>query len=349
MKKNLLLGSAILSAQIIAGNALADGVRNYLYVLGSSTIAPFTEEVAKKAKIKLPLIESNGTNGGIMMFCEGVGMDFADMVNASRPMKKGEYATCQSNGVGEILEVKIGYDGLVIASNKKSKPMDLTRKDLYLALSKVVPDPNCTESCENKLVPNPYKTWKQVNPNLPDVKIDVLGPPFNSGNVEVLAEAVLESGCNSFPWLRALKTKSEKEYNRHCHNIRTDGAYTEETGDLIPTRLDGSVETVGIINYNRFKENASHLVGAKLEGVAPNYESIASQTYPIARPLFVYAKKSHINRVPGFGTFLNEFTSEKASGPKGYLLGKGLVGMSSAELQSYAADVRALKPMAPPN
>lgn len=349
MNKKLLLGSVILYGQIIAGAAQADGVRNYLYILGSTTIAPFTEEVAKRSKIKMPLIESNGTNGGIVMFCEGVGMDYGDMVNASRPLRKAEYATCQKNGVGEIVEVKIGYDGLVIASNKKAKPMELTRKDLYLALSKKVPDPNCKEDCENKLVPNPYKTWKQVNPNLPDVKIDVLGPPFNSGAVEVFSELVLESGCNSFPWLRAMRTKNEKEYNRNCHNIRNDGAYTEETAELIPSRLDGSLESVGIINYTRFKENASHLQAAKLEGIAPNYETIAAQSYTISGPQFVYAKKEHVSRVPGFHSFLTEFTSDKASGAKGYLLAKGLIGLSPAELSASAATVKALKPMAPPN
>ena len=348
MNNTRLLGAALVSAQLMSGAALADGPRNYLYVLGSTTLAPFTEEVAQRIKIKAPLLESNGTNGGIMMFCEGTGMDFADIVNASRPMKKSEYATCQKNGVGDILEVKVGYDGLVIASNKKAKPLDLTRRDLYLALSKEIPDPACTEACENKFVHNPYKTWKQVNPALPDTKIEVLGPPFNSGNVEVFAEAVLESGCNSFPWLRAMRTKNEKEYHRNCHNIRNDGAYTEETGDLIPSGLDGNLNAVGIINYNRFKENASHLQGAKLESVAPTYESIASQTYPIARPLYFYAKKAHVSRLPGFTNFLNEFTSEKASGQKGYLLAKGLVGLAPAELKASAVVTKTLQPMAAP-
>ncbi len=352
MNKRHLLGAAILSAQLIASAALADGPRNYLYIVGSTTIAPFAEEVAsrivKSAKFKRPLLESNGTNGGFTMFCEGTGMDFPDIIDASRPIKKSEFTTCQNNGVGDIVEVKIGYDGLVIASNKKAKPMELTRKDLYLALAKQVPDTACKETCD-KLVPNPYKTWKQVNPSLPDVKIEVYGPPFNSGSSEVFAEAVLESGCNSFPWLRAMRTKNEKEYNRDCHNIREDGAYTQETGELIPSRLDDSLDSVGIINFNRLKENASHLQTAKLEGVEPTYETIATQSYVIARPLFFYVKKAHVDRLPGFKNFLAEFTSEKASGAKGYLLAKGLVAMSPQELKAYAADVKALKPMALPN
>ncbi|MCX7112275.1 MAG: substrate-binding domain-containing protein [Proteobacteria bacterium] len=351
MNKKYLLGAAILSAQFIAGAALADGARNYLYIVGSTTLAPFSEEVGsrvKSAKFIRPLLESNGTGGGLTMFCEGPGTDYADIVNASRPMKKSEYATCQKNGVGDLVEVKIGYDGLAIASNKKAKPMELTRKDLYLALAKQVPDPACKEDCE-KLIPNPYKTWKQVNPNLPDVKIEVFGPPFNSGIVEVFAEAVMESGCNSYPWLRAMRTTNEKEYNRSCHNIRDDAAYVQETGDLIPSRLDDSVDSVGIMVYSRLKENASHLRAAKLEGVAPSYETIAAQSYPISRPQFFYVKKANVSKIPGFANFLAEFTSEKASGPQGYLLAKGLVGMSPQELKATAADVKVLKPMAAPN
>ncbi len=347
MKKRHLL-AAILSAQLIASAVLADGPRNYLYIVGSTTIAPFAEEVAsriaKSAKFKRPLHESNGTNGGFTMFCEGTGMDYPDIIDASRPIKKSEFTTCQNNGVGDIVEVKIGYDGLVIASNKKAKPMELTRKDLYLALAKMVPDAACKEACD-KLIPNPYKTWKQVNPGLPDVKIDVYGPPFNAGSSEVFAEAVLESGCNSFPWLRTMRTKNEKEYNRDCHNFREDGAYTQESAELIPARLDDSLDAIGIINFNRLKENAAHLQAAKLEGVAPTYETIAAQSYGIARPLFFYVKKAHFNRIPGFGAYLTEFTSEKASGAKGYLLAKGLVGMSPQELKDMAADVKALKPL----
>ncbi|PZN77501.1 MAG: phosphate ABC transporter substrate-binding protein [Candidatus Methylumidiphilus alinenensis] len=354
MNKRLLPGAAaaMLSTLLIAGTALADGPRNYLYIVGSTTIAPFSEEVAsriaKSAKFKHPLLESNGTSGGFTMFCEGTGMDYPDIIDASRPIKKSEFTTCQKNGVGDIVEVKIGYDGIVIASSKKAKPMELTRKDLYLALAKSVPDTVCKETCD-KLIPNPYKTWKQVNPSLPDVKIDVYGPPFNSGSSEVFSEAVLESGCNIFPWLRAMRTKNEKEYYRNCHNFREDGVYTQESGELIPSRLDDNLDSVGIINFNRLKENASHLKAAKLEGVAPSYESIASQNYAIARPLFFYVKKAHVDRLPGFRNYLAEFTSEKASGPNGYLLAKGLVGMSPQELKAYAADVKELKPMVPPN
>ena len=354
MKKRHILWVAILSTMGFVDAALADGPRNYLYIVGSTTVAPFTEAAAgkieKSAKLKRPLLESDGTNGGFRMFCEGTGMDYPDIVNAFRPIRKREFDICQANGVGDIVEGKIGYDALVIVVNKKAKPMmGLTLKDLYLALAKQVPDPACNESCD-KLVTNPYKTWKQIDPALPDVKIEVFGPPSNSGFTEVFAEAVLEAGCNKYPLLAAKKANNGKEYKRACDNIREDGVYVEETGEMIADRLDYSnPDTVGIINYSRLKENASHLQALKLEGVAPDYESIATQSYPLARPLFFYVKKAHVTRIPGFQAFIAEFTSEKALGPKGYLISKGLVAMSAQELKTTATDLKTLKPMPSPN
>ncbi len=347
-KTSILLAAAILSAQCASAPAWADGARNYLYIVGSTTVQPFSEEVAKhiakSAKLKPPLMESNGTNGGFTLFCEGTGMDFPDIVNASRPIKQSEYATCQNNGAGELLEVKIGYDGIVIASNKKAPAMDLTRKELYLALSKQVPDPACKQACDT-LVANPYKTWKQINPALPDMKIDVVGPPVSSGTMEVFAEAVTEAGCDTYPALAAKRAKNLKEYNRICHNLREDGVYTEETSENIASQLETRQDAIGIINFNRLKENASRLKAAKLDGVAPSYESIAAQTYPISRPLFFYAKKAHVDRVPGFKAYLAEFSSEKTVGLKGYLLAKGLITMSPQEQKMVSADTKALKPM----
>ncbi|MFM8330652.1 MAG: substrate-binding domain-containing protein [Candidatus Methylumidiphilus sp.] len=343
--KHLLLAAAVFGAQSVA---MAEAPKNYLYIVGSTTVQPFAEavagKIAKSAKLKQPLFEPTGTNAGFTMFCEGGGFDSPDIINASRPIKKSEFATCQNNGAGELLEVKIGYDGIVIASDKKSKPLELTRKDLYLALDKQVPDPACQPGCDT-LVANPYKTWKQVNPALPDIKIDVFGPPFSSGTMEVFAEAVSEAGCNSYPGLAAKKAKSEKEYNRICHNIREDGVYTEETLENVASKLDVSPDAVGIVTYSRLREHASHLQAAKLDGVAPSYESIANQSYPISRPLFFYVKKSHVGQVPGLLAYLNEFSSEKAMGPKGYLVAKGLVALPLLEQKGIAADVKALKPM----
>lgn len=348
--KSLLMAAAMLAIQFNAGLAKAEGPKNYLYIVGSTTVMPFAEEVAgrlaKAKKLKPPLFEPTGTNSGFTLFCEGGSLETPDIVNASRPIKKSEIATCQNNGAGDLVEVKLGYDGIVIANAKKSKPLELTRKELYLALSKQVPDTSCkaNEACD-KLVANPYKTWKQINPSLPDVKIEVFGPPVSSGTMEVFAEAVSEAGCNTYPALAARKAKNEKDYNRVCHNLREDGVYTEDTSEVVASKLADSPDAIGIMNYNRLKENAAKLQAAKLDGVAPDYDSIASQAYPISRPLFVYAKKSHAGKVPGLEAYLTEFSSEKALGPKGYLVGKGLIALPPQEVKQIAADVKALRSM----
>jgi phosphate transport system substrate-binding protein len=344
MNKTLFISAGLLSALSIAAHA--EG-RNYLYIVGSTTVQPFSEEVAKhiakSAKLKSPLIEANGTNGGFTLFCESASTESPDIVNASRAIKPSEFATCQNNGVSALLEVKIGYDGIVIAHNKTSAPLELTRKDLYLALAKQVPDPNCKQACDT-LVANPYKTWKQVNPTLPDTAIDIVGPPVSSGTMEVFAEAVMEAGCDSYPALAAKRSKNLKEYHRACHNLREDGVYTEETSENIAGQLAIKPDTLGILSFSRLKG----LQTAKLEGVAPNYDSIASQNYSVSRPVYFYAKLAHVDQVPGFKAFLAEFTNDKAVGPKGYLLSKGLIAMPVAEQKRYAADVKALKPIDSP-
>jgi phosphate transport system substrate-binding protein len=346
----ILMAAALLAVQYNIGAARAEEPKNYLYIVGSTTVQPFAEDVAarlaKAKKLKPPLFESTGTNSGFTLFCEGGGFETPDIISASRSIKKSEFATCQLNGAGDIVEAKIGFDGIVIANSKKSKPLELTRKELYLALSKQVPDPTCkpNEVCD-RLVANPYKTWKQINPSLPDIKIEVFGPPVSSGTMEVFAEAVSEAGCNSYPALAARKTKNEKDYNRVCHNLREDGVYTEDTSEVVVSKLADSVDAIGILNYNRLREHSSKLQAAKLDGVLPDYETIASQSYPISRPLFVYAKKSHAGRVPGLEAYLTEFSSEKAVGAKGYLVSKGLIALPAHEVKQYAAEVKALKPM----
>jgi phosphate transport system substrate-binding protein len=311
-------------------------------------VQPFAEEVAnrvaKSAKVKRPLFEPTGTNAGFTQFCESGGLDSPNIVNASRPISKKEFDTCQSNGAGDLIEVKIGYDAIVIASAKKAKPLDLSRKDLYLALAKQVPEPTCKAGCE-KIIPNSYATWQQINPALGGGSIEVLGPTFSSGSMEVFADTIMDAGCDSFV-LAAKKTKPETDYKRLCRNLREDGVYTEETGETIASRLATSTDVVGILNYSRVKANAARLQAAKLDGIAPDYNSIAQQTYPAAFPLFFYVKKSHIGQVPGLQAYVNEFISDKAAGAKGYLLAKGLIALPAAEQKTVAANVKAQKPMA---
>lgn len=346
--KSLLSTLALAAALSPMGNAMAD-TKNYIHVVGSTTVVPFAEDVSAKLgkKLKHPLFESTGTNAGIVLFCEGGGLESPDVVNTSRSIRKSEFDICQNNGAGDLIEIKIGYDGIVIASGKKAKPMDLTRKELYLALAKKVPDPAACAGKPNcdTLIVNPYKTWKQINPALPDTKIEVFGPPLGSGTMEVFADAVTEAGCNTYPALAAKKNWNEKEYRRICDNVREDGVYTEETAETVVDRIVDNPNAIGILNFSRLKEHAAKLQAAKLDGVAPDYDSISSKTYPVAHPLFVYAKKSHVAKIPGLGAYLNEFASEKAIGPKGYLVNKGLIALPATEFKQVAADTKALKPM----
>lgn len=339
----------VLAGLLATGETLADGVRNYVYIVGSSTLQPFAaavaDKIAKGGKILRPKIESTGTGGGFTLFCDGVGMDFPDIVNASRPMKKKEFDNCQKNGVNDIVEVKIGYDGIVVAQSKKSKPYNLTIKQLYLALAKQIPDPACKQPRCEKLVANPYQTWKQIDPALPDVRIEALGPPVSSGTSEAFADIVLAQGCDSYPWLAAKKTNNETEYKQLCHSLREDGAYTEETVDTIVSRLTANPEAIAIVGYSGLKENTDRIQAAAIEGVLPNHDNIASRQYPLYRPLSFYLKKAHDGRVPGLEKYLAEFTNEKAWGEKGYLVAKGLISMPLPERKTYASDAKTLKSM----
>ena len=347
-KNNSLMTHLAWSALLVSMQATAQFDRSYVYVVGSSTVQPFSEAVADqltKAKIKRPKIESTGSGGGFTLFCEGAGLDTPDIVNGSRAIKKKEYELCQRNGVNEIVEVKIGYDGIVFAHASKDKPLGGTRKDVYLALAKQVPEPGCKDNC--KMVPNPYKTWKQINPAFPDSKIEIYGPPGASGTRDSLEELVLDAGCQSYPWLAAKKTSNESEYRRLCQTIRSDGAYIEMGPDhgLIADRLLSTPNALAIDDYQLFLKHSKLLTAEPIEGVTPTHETIASGRYPVTRPLYFYFKPGHVGLVPGLRQYVAEITSEKAWGDKGYLTTMGLIAMPSAERKMYAADTKSLRPM----
>ena len=329
--------------------AEAQQSRDTIAVVGSSTVYPFTTTVAeqfgRQGKFKTPKVESTGTGGGIKMFCNGVGPQFPDVVNASRPMKESEYNTCLKNGVKDVVEIKIGFDGLTISESKKGKLEGLTRKDVYLALAKDVPNPqNQTE-----LIANPYKTWKDVNPSLPSVKIEVLGPPPTSGTRDSFVELFMEAGCTQYAWIKALKDTDEKRYKRICHNIREDGAYIEagENDNLIAQKLVMNSNALGIFGYSFLEENADKLKGLKIDGIAPSFETIASNKYPTARPLFIYVKKAHIGVIPGLKEFVVEYVSDKAIGEEGYLTDRGLIALEKSDLTRVRNDVNNMKNFKP--
>ncbi len=330
--KKTLLAATMAAAVLQAPAALA---RDTISVVGSSTVYPFTTVVAerfgKTTSFRTPKIESTGTGGGMKLFCQGVGAQYPDITNASRRIKSSEFEMCQKNGVKDILEVNIGYDGIVLANSRKSPVLELSTRDLFLAMAKDVPDPKGGE----KLVANPYKTWKDVNPALRDVKIEVLGPPPTSGTRDAFVELAMEGGCTSFAWIKALKDSDEDRYAAICHGMREDGAFIEagENDNLIVQKLKANKSAFGVFGYSFLEENEDSVQGAVIDGKAPSFETIADGSYEISRPLYIYAKKAHIGVVPGLEEFLAEFVSKKAMGEEGYLSDRGLIPLPSDEYQ----------------
>jgi len=309
--------------------------RSAVEIVGSSTVYPFAtvvaERVGKQANIKTPKIESTGTGGGFKLFCGGVGTQYADITNASRAIKDSEVAKCASNGVTDILEVNVGYDGIVLANSKESEVLNVTRKQIFLALAKEVPDSN------GNLIENPYTYWSDIDSSLPNVRIEVLGPPPTSGTRDAFAELAMEGGCKKFPDIKAMKKVDKRAYKAICHTVREDGAYIEagENDNLIIQKLTRNPNAYGIFGFSFLDQNADVVQGSMIEGVEPTFENIADKSYSVSRPLFFYVKKAHVGVVPGIAEYVREFTSEKAWGDDGYLVEKGMIPLPKEVRNSF--------------
>jgi phosphate transport system substrate-binding protein len=318
----------------MAAFAGAASARDQIRIVGSSTVYPFTTAVAeqfgKANGGKTPVVESTGTGGGMKIFCEGVGEDKADATNASRRMKKSEFELCAKNGVKDIVEVKVGIDGLTIAQSKDGAPIKLTRKQVFQALAEQVPDK------DGKLVANPYKNWSDIDPSLPNIKIEVLGPPPTSGTRDSFHELFLEKGAEGFDSLKAMKKADEenktKDFEKVWKSIRKDGAYVEagENDNVIVQKLEA---------------NTAKLKGVSIEDVEPTYDNISSGKYKGARDLFVYVKKQHVGVIPGLDKFVAEYVSDKALGADGYLASKGLVALPKDVIEKVKKSALAMEPM----
>ncbi len=336
-KKFLAVATAAMSIAITAGAAQA---RDQIRIVGSSTVYPFSTAVAeqfgKSGKFRTPVVESTGTGGGFKLFCSGIGPDFPDVANASRRIKESEVEQCAKGGVAEIVELKIGYDGIVLANSKKSAKLSLTREQLYRALAKEVP-------VGGKFVPNPYQKWSDIDPSLPGEKIEVLGPPPTSGTRDAFVELVMEHSCAATPEGKALKADANA-FKAACFSVREDGAYIEagENDNLIVQKLEANPRAFGIFGYSFLDQNTDKLQGSAIEGADPTFENIAAGSYKVSRPLFIYAKKAHVGQIPGIKEFLAEFTSEKAWGSTGYLSDKGLIPLPDAERKEWAGKAAAL-------
>ncbi len=309
--------------------ATSASARDEIRVVGSSTVFPFSTAVAeqfgKKTDFETPVVESTGSGGGLKLFCSGVGVDHPDVANSSRRMKQKEYDLCQANGVTDIIEVKIGFDGIVIGNAIDSPSFDLSRKDLYRALAK--------ETAQyGRITANSFKTWNEVNPSMPPLPIEVLGPPPTSGTRDAFEELAIHKGAHQFGLEKADAKKVE---------IRDDGAYIEsgENDNLIVSKLEADPKKLGIFGFSFLDQNADRIKGSKIEGVEPTFENIASGEYPVSRSLWVYVKKAHIGVIPGIEEYMAEFLDDAAIGEDGYAVEKGLIPLEDSELETYQSAV----------
>ncbi len=336
----------VAAGMLVAGAAEA---RDQIRVVGSSTVYPFTtavaEQLGKTGGVKTPVVESTGTGGGMKLFCAGVGVEHPDATNASRRMKKSELEMCQKNGVKDVVEVIVGYDGISVAQSKDGPAIKLTLPQLFMAIAKDVP------GADGKLIPNSNKTWSDIDSSLPNVKIEVLGPPPTSGTRDALHELLLEKGAEGIPALAALKKTDAKAFEAAWKSLREDGAYVEagENDNLIVQKLTANKNAFGIFGYSFLDENTARLRGVSLNNVAPTYDNIADDKYPGSRLLYVYVKKQHVGVVPGIDKFVAEYVSPKAIGEDGYLARKGLVTLPKAEAEKIRKSVNDMKALAVDN
>lgn len=315
--------------------------RTQIRVVGSSTVYPFTTAVAeqyvrKNPQAKPPIIESTGTGAGMKLFCSGVGSKYPDIVNASRRMKASEGAACKAAGVSNVIELKVGIDGIVLGQSKKAAAFALTPRDVYMALA-------ATPFGK----PNTAKTWKDVNAQLPATRIAVYGPPPTSGTRDALTELLMEVGCDTDPAMVALKKSNSSQHKTVCTKVREDGVYVEagENDNLIVQKIEANPGSVGIFGYSYYEENQNNLNALAINGVAPSFDAISSFKYPAARPLFIYVKGAHMNAVQGLKGFITEFTREATWGNQGYLTRRGLVAMPKPERDRYARIAAAAAPL----
>lgn len=318
-------GVVLVAAAAAATSATARDIE----VVGSSTVFPFATAVAEQVKKTAGVtvnIQSTGSGGGMKLFCAGVGSEHPDVTNASRRMKAKEFKLCQENGVTDVVENVVGFDGIVVANSKVAPKLDLTRAQLWTALAAKGPLPTM---------------WNEVDPSLPAVKIEVLGPPPSSGTRDAFEELVMQKGC-------AKAGAGDKSYcKKEGSEIREDGAYVEagENDNLIVSKLEASPDALGVFGYSFLDQNADKIQGAKVDGVEPTFDNIASGEYPVSRSLYFYVKKAHIGVVPNIMQYVGEFVSERAAGNTGYLASKGLIPLPAADFEKNAATVLSLTTM----
>jgi phosphate transport system substrate-binding protein len=301
--------------------------RNHIRIVGSSTVYPFVSVIAetfgRNSSYRTPIVEATGTGGGFKLFCSGIGYSYPDFSNASRPIKDSEIKRCASNNIKNIFEIKIGYDGIVIANSTISKKFNLSKSQLFLALASKVPDSS------GKLVDNFYKKWNEIDSSLPNLDISIYGPPPTSGTRDAFVELVMEDVC--FDMKHFIKAYPDSNMRKKiCHLIRSDGKFIEagENDNLIVQKLKSNNDALGIFGFSFLQENKDQIQAAKIDDIEPSFDSIILGSYKISRSLYMYFKGEHLDLVPGMQDFVKEIISDNTIGKDGYLLQKGLIPLS---------------------
>ena len=334
--------SATLLAATVATPAIA---RDEIRVVGSSTVYPFSTVVAenfgRRSGFATPVVESTGTGGGMKLFCAGVDESSPDVSNASRAIKASEIELCAKNGVKDIIEVKIGYDGIVMANALHAPEFELTTREIYMALARKISDG------KGNMIENPYTKWNQINPSLPATKIEVLGPPPTSGTRDAFVELVMDTGCATYPEMKALKKADKKKFQASCRAMREDGSFIEagENDNLIVQKLNSNPDALGIFGFSFLDQNSDKVKANPIDGTDATFDNIADGSYPVSRALYFYVKKAHIGMIKGLKEFVFEFVSEDSMGEEGYLSERGLIPLPEDEYEEVSSSVRAFKPI----
>jgi phosphate transport system substrate-binding protein len=336
--KNLVKIALLISAILLPiKTSLAAKNRDYITMVGSSTVYPFAtiiaEQFGKDFKFKTPTVESIGTGGGFKLFCSGIGYEYPDFADASRKIEASEVKKCNQNGIKNIVEIKIGYDGIVLANANDGQKYNLSKEDLFLALAEKVPH-------NGVLIANPYQKWNEINPKLPNSKIVVYGMPPTSGTRDSFIEMVMNESCDhQKEFIAAYKDPSQR--SKKCKIIRSDAKFIEvgENPNLIIQKLKNDPNALGIFGFSYLEQNKNSIKAAIINGVSPSFKTIANNSYKLSRPLFIYAKKEHIDLVPGMKEMIMKIISKENIGNSGYLLEKGLVPLTDNEVTKIRKEV----------
>lgn len=315
--KGKRMNKFILALAILVMSVNVAEARNHLQIVGSSTVFPFAtaaaEGFAKSSGHPAPVIESTGSGGGMKLFCAGIGVGTPDITNASRQIKQSEIDLCKSNGVTPI-EYKIGYDGIVLGSSKKAAAISLTKEQLWKAVAKNV-------WLNGRWVANPYRKWSHIDKSLPNTEILIYGPPPTSGTRDAFVELVSDHVC------RKVYGMDKKTAKAECRPMREDGRFVEagENDNLMVQKLQKDKHAFGIFGFSFLDQNEDSIQGAKIDGALPTFDAIADGSYAISRSLFFYAKKEHVEFIPGMKEFIDYFMSDKVIGKEGIAVDKGLI------------------------